>query len=351
MSTALRLGALAAALLVALGGQAARAGPEEAAWTRIAFGSCLHQDKPQPILETVLAWRPDLLVFAGDNVYGDVTSGEMRELKAAYDKAAASPGLARLRAAQPVLSVWDDHDYGRNDGGGDFPFKATSQRLFLDFWGVPEEDPRRRRPGIYTSAIHGPEGRRVQVILLDTRSFRSPLRPTDRPGAPGRERYLPDPDPAATMLGEAQWRWLEEELRRPAELRLIVSSVQVLADGHGFERWGNLPAERRRLLGLVSRTGAGGVLFLSGDRHIGALYRLDEEVPYPLHEITSSGLNMIWAASREAGPHQQGPVYAAENFGTVEVDWQVRELRLALRGMDGGIVREARISLDILEAR
>lgn len=332
---------LAVGLALSPGGAAAREPP-----SRIAFGSCLHQDRPQPILETVLSWRPELFLFAGDNVYGDVSSGEMRELTQAYERAGASPGLRRLRAAAPVMATWDDHDYGRNDAGGEFPFRAASQRLFLDFWRVPAEDPRRQRPGVHHAAILGPEARRLQVILLDTRSFRSALRPTDRPGEPGRERYLPETDPAATMLGEEQWRWLQEELRRPAELRLIVSSVQVLAQAHGFERWGNFPAERRRLLDLAAR--AGGVVFLSGDRHMGALYRLEEEGRPPLHEITSSGLNMVWTGSREAGPHQQGPPLGEENFGTVEIDWQEGVVHLALRGMDGAVRREALLRLEEL---
>jgi alkaline phosphatase D len=105
----------------------------------------------------------------------------------------------------------------------------------------------------------------VQVILLDTRFFRSPLKPTDQRNAPGRERYLPDEDPTKTMLGEAQWAWLADRLREPAEVRLIVSSVQVLAEGHGWERWGNFPRERQRLYDLIRDTGARGVVYLSGD--------------------------------------------------------------------------------------
>ncbi len=62
---------------------------------------------------------------------------------------------------------------------------------------------------------HRSTGMRVQVILLDMRWFRSPLKITDQRGAPGKERYLPDPDPTKTMLGETQWAWLADELRKP----------------------------------------------------------------------------------------------------------------------------------------
>jgi alkaline phosphatase D len=210
---------------------------------------------------------------------------------------------------------------------------------------VPADDPRRGREGVYTSTSLGPEGQRVQVILLDTRSFRSPLRPTDQRGAPGKERYLPDDDPAKTMLGEAQWTWLAEELRQPAQLRLIVSSIQALAEGHGWERWGNLPRERQRLLDLIDSTDAEGVVFLSGDRHVGALYATGEGVPYRLTEITASSINRPFPGADDLPGNRLGAVYGAENFGTLDIDWWTGTVTLAVRGMNGEKVREATLRL------
>ena len=193
--------------------------------TRIAFGSCADQAKPQPIWDAILAYHPDLFIFMGDNVYGDFNTADAANLRRAYTLASQIEGYNRLRDNVSHLAVWDDHDYGINDGGGDFPHKTVSKELFLEFWNVPASDVRRTREGIYDSHIIGPPGMRVQVILLDLRWFRSPLKPTDQRGAAGRERYLPDPDPAKTMLGATQWGWLSEELRKPAELRLLVSST------------------------------------------------------------------------------------------------------------------------------
>jgi alkaline phosphatase D len=319
--------------------------------TRIAFGSCAHQAKPQPIWEAVLDYRPELFIFAGDNVYGDVTSEAMTELRDAYASVANIEGYAKVRATVPVLATWDDHDYGQNDAGGDFRYKTAAKRLFLDFWRAPADDPRRTHEGIYDVRTFGPEGMRVQVILLDTRSFRSPLRSTAEPDMPGKGPYLPDPEPAKTMLGAAQWAWLRDQLMQPAELRLIVSSVQVLAEDHGWERWGNLPLERNKLFDLIAATGAGGVVFLSGDRHVGALYHRRAGVPYALYEITASGINMTYAANREPGPVRLGAVYGAPNFGTVDVDWWAGEVRLSVRSMNGEPVREVTIPLADLAAR
>lgn len=318
--------------------------------TRIAFGSCADQSLPQPIWEAVTRYAPQLFIFLGDNVYGDVSSAAVTELREAYSQALSIPGYRQIASRQPVLAVWDDHDYGANDAGAEFPYKYESKALFLDFWQVPLTDPRRGREGIYHAQTFGPAGQRVQVLLLDTRWFRSPLLPTDDRGAPGKERYVPDPNPDKTILGAAQWEWLEKQLREPADVRLVVSSIQVLAEGHGWERWGNLPAERERLFDLLSQTGANDVVLLSGDRHLAALYEYSDGIPYPLHEITSSSLNRPYWDPYEADPARTGAVYGAENFGTVDIDWWAKTVTLSVRSLNGEAVRSVTIPLATLSA-
>lgn len=317
--------------------------------TRIAFGSCADQTQPQPIWESVLADPPELFLFGGDNVYGDSPGPDLTELRAAYAQADRVDGLSRLRATVPVMAVWDDHDMGRNDGGASYPHRRAAQRLFAEHWALPPDDPRWTREGVYTARVFGPPGRRVQVVMLDTRSFRSPLRKTDSRGAPGRERYLPDDDPAKTMLGPAQWAWLEEQFRQPAELRLLLSSIQILAEGHGWERWGNLPRERQRLLDLIGRTN--GVVLLSGDRHFGALYRETDGHPYPLTELTSSGINRVTSAKRgEAGPNRLGDRWIGANVGRITIDWAAESVALAVADVQGVERRTTRLSLSDLRA-
>jgi alkaline phosphatase D len=317
--------------------------------SRIAFGSCADQAKPQPIWDAIMAYRPDLFIFAGDNVYGDFNTADAANLRRAYELAETIPGYSRLRQSAEHLAVWDDHDYGINDGGGDFAHKAISKELFLKFWNVPASDIRRTREGIYDAQIIGPPGMRVQVILLDVRWFRSPLKATDERGAPGKERYLPDPDPSKTMLGAVQWEWLADQLFKPAEIRLIVSSTQVLADGHGWERWGNMPLEREKLIDTIRKSGAKGVVLLSGDRHVGALYRVSPSGLYRLHELTSSGLNMVYWAASEPGPNRVGALYAAANFGVVDIDWWEHKLTLALRDEGGNTRRAITLGFDELQ--
>src|SRR5207249_5081850 len=110
-------------------------------------------------------------------------------------------------------------------------------------------------------------GKRVQVILLDTRYHRSPLKRAAKPN-PGERvpPYVANTDADATMLGAEQWAWLEGELRKPAEVRLLVSSIQVIADEHGYEKWANFAREGDKREAVVRRTGGNGLFILSGNR-------------------------------------------------------------------------------------
>ncbi len=321
--------------------------------TRIAFGSCINQALPQPVWAPILAGRPELFLFGGDNVYASTPPFSRQRLDAAYAKLAVEPGFAQLRHTVPHLAVWDDNDYGLPDGGADFADRLSSRQAFLDFWQVPADDERRQREGVYLARSCGPPGQRVQVILLDVRSHRSAWRPTDQQGAPGKERYLPDADPSKTMLGAAQWAWLAAQLREPADLRLVLSGIQVVADGHGWECWANFPLERQRLYNLIGSTGANGVLLLSGDRHLGAFYREagspGRPVPYPLTDFTASGLTHAWQGAAEAGPNRIGPLFDRVQYGTIDIDWPARSVALALRDVHGQARRELSIDLRSLQ--
>ncbi len=111
---------------------------------RIAFGSCVHQDKPQPVWDVVNAAKPDVFVFLGDNIYGD--SEDPAVLQAKYKQLGAVPGFQQLRQQTDVVAIWDDHDYGVNDGGLEYPSKEASRQVMLDFFGEPADSERRSRP-------------------------------------------------------------------------------------------------------------------------------------------------------------------------------------------------------------
>jgi alkaline phosphatase D len=338
--------------------------------TRITFGSCTRHMRDQPIWNAVVGAHPDLFVHLGDAIYPDITDDEtalidpwpnpesLARIEAAYATAAGRPAFAHLRENVPVMAVWDDHDYGINDGDREFELKEETQRLFLDFFGEPAESWRRSTSGIYNSRVFGPEGQRVQVILLDVRYFRSAPVPDTRSEEEKKAlniagRYMASDDPDATVLGDAQWAWLEEKLGRPAEVRLLVSGYPIVPTELGRDAWGNFPLERQRLFDLIGEAGAIGVIFLSGDVHFSEI-SLSDEGPYPLLDFTSSplaapsvGNELLTNTRRISG------TYAEENFGLVEIDWDAEPSPVVvLRVMDieGVEVMRHEVALQTLSA-
>ena len=329
--------------------------------SRIAFGSCANENRPQPIWDAINELKPQLFIFTGDNVYAD--TADPAKLRASYEKLSAIPGFAALRAAVPVIGTWDDHDYGKNDAGVEFAGKGAAKDAFMEFFATPEDSPLRERGGVYDAKIFGPEGQRVQVILLDTRWFRGPLRKMSAEelkaarAETGQKvgRYLPDEESSSSMLGEEQWQWLAEELKKPAELRLLVSGIQVLALDHGWEKWGNLPRERKRLLEVI-RDQATNVVILSGDRHSSDISMLPPETEggpfYPLYDITSSGLNQTGLPDEPNRFRVAGDgVYNEPNFGWIEIDWNAEDpaVKLEIRDLEGKVVREVQTTLNTLK--
>lgn len=357
-----RLLSLACLLLAPSASLPAQAEPP----TRIAFGSCFRQTKPAPIWQAIQEQQPNSLVLLGDNVYAD--SEDPSVIRAAWQALEEHAEFAALRAQTRFLATWDDHDYGQDDGGADFPARAASQQAFLDFLGLKKDDPRRQREGIYHSEIHGEAGRRVQFILLDTRSGRSPQlrfgeglqRFTDMQIVedPRLGNYTAQHDPSVRVLSDEQWSWLEEQLREPAEVRIIATSIQAIAEDHHWESWSRFPLERARLFALLARTQASGVLLMSGDRHHAELACLPSPLDgmqpdYPLWELTTSALNQPKAWQDEPNRWRVGDAYFENNFGILEIDWEAPGVGLELRvhAEDGAVMMRQAIRLDELQAK
>ena len=302
----------------------------------IGFGSCLTQEKPMPIFNAIKSENYDLFLMLGDNVYGDTDSNDLIELRDAYEK--QRENFDRLNLNFPFEAIWDDHDYGKNDGGKEYIYKVEAEQIFLDFWNIPQDDIRRARPGLYFEKTQEIDGISIQMIFLDTRFFRDALLPTDERGAPGKERYIPHTDTSLTMLGEDQWAWLQEQLDKEVDHKIIVTSIQFLAMGHGWEAWKTLPHERQRLIDLVDQSSSE-VLFISGDRHRGGLYQFSTQSGKVISEMTSSSLNLAFANDEEDGPLRSGPTFVQENYGEILLDKLTNTLTVNLKDNQGKIIQ------------
>jgi alkaline phosphatase D len=319
---------------------------------RIAFGSCnsLKNIKKgeASLLDAIARTRPDVFMWTGDSIY---SSGkhDVGDLVEKFNSLKTYPPYARLRAQTRILGVTDDHDFGVNDVGKEMENKVERLGAYLDFLNVSTDSHRRRRSGYYHSVTLGTSPHQVKVIFLDTRWHRDSHR---IPSAGGSGWPLSSlvasfsrllcaalgvgVNYAATILGEQQWEWLEEELRgSTSDVHLLVSSIQVLTTNPLVESWGHFPLEKRRLLALLNDVAVPRFLLISGDVHHAEFAAGDDNRVY---EATSSGLTHTcmspwygfvcpWMLSaftehrhNSVSLHKPS-VYTGRNFGLVDIDW------------------------------
>ena len=303
---------------------------------RIAFGSCYKPEKKGGVWAGVRKFDPQLWIWLGDNFYHDWANGKYvrtnddpDSFAKGYRALGRSEGVQALQslAADRVMATWDDHDFGKNDAGKEYDRKEESRKAFAKFFGVPD-----RPDGIYSSRDFGPEGKRVRVILLDTRYNRDSL--------PRKGEALSDGD----ILGESQWSWLGEELARTgANLIILGSSIQFVSEQHRFEKWANFPKAKDRMLELLKTVRAQGVVFISGDRHHAEISCLPEGlVGYPLYDITSSVITEGGGIGKEENRYRVADLWNANNFGAIQIDWSQANptVSLEIRDEKGNEVRQ-----------
>ncbi|POM60577.1 hypothetical protein PHPALM_30546 [Phytophthora palmivora] len=328
---------------------------------RVAFGSCNDQSFPQPMWSNIAAHNPELWIWMGDNIYADVKElGEPRpvpipprkmfveatreELIRRYNKLLANDDYAAFVNRTPIIGIWDDHDYGINDGGKYYSYREDSQQVFLDFINEPKDSPRRKQEGIYTSYTVGTGDRTIKFILVDNRYHRDDYGTND-----------------GNLLGEAQWKWLENELMTSsAAFNVIVSGIQILpGDRYPVaECWGRFPSQRERLLKLILASHAKGVILLSGDVHFSEINQVVcSNGTNTITEITSSGMTHSWMEFHvpsmkyimallftyanlvmpwEFRPTQKS-FYGHLNWGSIDFDWENKPYPVAVvktRGAD-----------------
>lgn len=307
--------------------------------TNIAFGSCFNQDQPAPIWKTIKESQPDIFLFLGDNIYASHSS--QQPIADQYRKLDLTPEYRALRETIPFMATWDDHDFGMRDGGADWSGKENARRDFLNYWTYVRHSIPLEQGGIYHSKVIGPKKQMVQIIMLDTRYYRSPLK--ERPGNEGKA-FDYEPQTEGTILGEEQWSWLENQLKQPAQVRLIISSIQLIANEPKYEKWDNFPKERQRFFDLLRKTQAKNVVLLSGDRHSASIAKVDIKSYGPLYEVTSSAINRP-NNFEDKDSHYIGTSYNKENFGLAQIDWKKKTLKIDIRDMQSNAINTLEIKI------
>ena len=220
-----------------------------------------------------------------------------------YKLLEAQPAFEQLRREVPFAVIWDDHDFGLNNAGRHYALKEESKQLFRRFWNLEHRIPK-EQDGIYHARYFGEEEKRLQLILLDGRFNRD------------------DPGETGDTLGETQWKWLEDELKKPARLRFIVCGYQFLLDRDSvFETWSKFPQAQKRLFETIKRSEAKGVVFIAGDQHYGEVSRRKGALGYDAIELMFCGINQeephVFNSSRVS------PVAHAKNaYALINIQWE-----------------------------
>lgn len=294
--------------------------------TTLAFGSCNMATLPQRYFDQIVKNKPDVWIWLGDIIYGDSQSLEGKKKR--YARVKNNKHYQHLVDSTKIIGVWDDHDYGGNSQNKNYPFKKETQKMLLDFLDEPFSSERRKQEGVYWSYTFGSLGKQVKIILLDMRYFRDPISDT------------------ADILGEKQWQWLESELANStANLTILGSGIQFLAEEHQFEKWCNYPASKARLISLLKKYNQKKVMVLSGDMHYAEIScRNDLDLSYPLYDFTSSGLTHTWPFKPHIlNKYRVGKLNVKRNFGLLIFDWKKNELIMQVKNRKNKLLQETKI--------
>jgi alkaline phosphatase D len=318
--------------------------PRDARRLRIAFGSCFDEyAKDLPIFDAVRREGCDLFLMIGDNCYYSEPDWQTEHtMMQAQLRHRNNEALRRLIPSIPVLGIWDDHDFGPNDSDSTFGGKATALQVFKRMWaqrsfGTAET------AGIFSAVRFGP----VELFLLDGRYHRV-------------ENHQ--------ILGHEQLAWLTSRLEQSeAPIKLVVSGSQLLPEAtvpKDWECWRkDAPDELEAVLSSIEERDVKGVIFISGDVHLGYLMRCrgrvrkDGQRGPDFWELTSSPLaNNPWR-ERLVGANIYD-VYllkeeAVTNYGVIDIDLDRpgREILLSLKDSGGAALFEQPVALAALRAR
>jgi phosphodiesterase/alkaline phosphatase D-like protein len=232
-------------------------------------------DDGAPLWADLLRQKPDLILFAGDNVYADgrFLPADPERLWRRYAETRERLPFFQSLELVPVLATWDDHDYGVNDGDFTYPHKAAAKEIFDAFFPqAPGSRSVERGPGVSTRlSVFG-----QRFFLMDGRTFRNQR---DRTGV-------------VTHWGEEQNQWLRNEIRRGTGPIWLVNGSQFFGGYHRYESFEREhPADLSRWLKELGRL-PWPTIFVSGDRHLSEILNVQRsEMPYKTFELTSSGIH------------------------------------------------------------
>jgi len=266
---------------------------------RFAFASCQHYEQGYfGAYHHMLSDDLDLIIHLGDYIYESSWGREhvrkhgapephtLEDYRIRHALYRTDPDLQAAHAAYPWIVTWDDHEVS-NDYADDRSERLDPREWFLArraaaYRAYYEHMPMRRQMvpfgpqmRVYTRVAFG---RLAQFCLLDDRQYRShqPCVPPGRGGSAVVEDCAERLDPALTMLGDTQERWLEYQMDRSQARWNVIAQETLMAQldrkpgpGQQFwtDGWDGYPVARRRLLEYLGRSKSANPVVIGGDVH------------------------------------------------------------------------------------
>jgi phosphodiesterase/alkaline phosphatase D-like protein len=275
---------------------------------RIAFAACARLGSNAAVFDTIAGHEPDLYLATGDWFYGDIATDDPSLYLRDYTTTLTAPAQSALYRSVPIAYMWDDHDYGPNDGDRTSPSRDAALAAYRAF--VPH----------HPLALDGQDAPiaqaftlgRVRIIMTDLRSARSPVDDVDGPGK--------------TMMGVEQKAWFLSELASASKrypLILWVSSVPWIDRSTSpGDDWGAYATERAELADAIAALDVKGLVMLAGDAHMVAA---DDGSHSDFSSTGSAGFPVLHAAaldrpgSQKGGPYSEGLHAGGGQYGWLDI--------------------------------
>ncbi|MET7922922.1 alkaline phosphatase D family protein [Streptomyces sp. NPDC005349] len=242
----------------------------------------------------------------------------------------SDPDLRAAHAAHPFVVTWDDHETENNyaddideQDGPPAEFLLRRASAYRAYW----ENQPLRRPQL----PQGPDaqmyrrltwGKLAQFDILDTRQYRSNQAYGDGSHIPGPE----SDDPARTITGATQERWLIDGWRRSHALWNVVPQQVTFSQRKldlnaaakvSMDAWDGYRASRQRVLAGARAAGVDNLMVLTGDVHVGYAFDIKDNFDDPSSktlgtEIVATSISSgkdgadkpaNWGTYTQANPH------------------------------------------------
>jgi alkaline phosphatase D len=289
-----------------------------------------------PAYAAAAANNPAFVMQIGDFDHRNPTSlAAMRSMHRQIRNDSTAEGrdfAASIAPHFPFFHIWDDHDYGKNDGDKNFAGRAAALQAFNEYYPTPG---RPNPAGIW----HSFEYAQAEIFMLDVRSQADP-------------RLDPD-GPAKSMLDgdnipNGQLDWLKDGLlNSTARWKFIVSGVTFNPGTKPYDAWGGYQRERQEILDFIRVNNIEGVIVVSGDLHTGGALDDGANAGLPEVSVPHTNLPVSLPSSGIIGTWSEGYISGIGGDGYTLITVSADRVLIENRGANGAVRQQMSVGIPL----